>query len=146
MAVDLLCTHVRLLCSTWWWYLVEAPGTADLLEGPKLAAVVDMCISVVHWRHNTHLVLVFVLVVHMYTWERSHPGLVLGRMRKYNFVAVHIQLGGVVGVYRTTLHNPGERTGEDKQLSVAAAAVAHNQRGLGRVRVRVRVLRVHSIA
>jgi hypothetical protein len=56
---------------------------------------------------------------------------------------------GVVGVCRTALlHNSGERTGEDKQLSVAAAAVAHNQRGLGRVRVRmrVRVLRVHSIA
>lgn len=63
-------------------------------------------------------------------------------------MAVHIQLG-LVGVCRTTLlHNSGERAGGDKEISVAAAVVAHNQRGLGRVRVqvRVRVLRVHSIA
>lgn len=73
-------------------------------------------------------------------------------MRKYNLVAVHIQMG-VVGVCRTALlDNSGERTGEDKQLSVAAAAVAHNQRGSGRVRLGlglglgVWVLRVHSIA
>lgn len=76
-------------------------------------------------------------------------------MRKYNFVAVHIQLG-VVGVCRTTalLDKSGERTGEDKQLWVAAAAaVAHNQRGFGRVWVQVRVrvrmrvlLWAHSIA
>lgn len=144
MVVDLLCTHVRLVCSTCLRYLVEAPST-PLLEGPQVAAAaVDMCISVVV-RHNAHLV----LVVHMYTqkwWERSYPGLVLGRMRKYNFVAVHIQLG-LVGMCRTALlHNPGERAGEDKQLSVAAAAVVHNQRCLGRGRVRVRVLWVHSIA
>lgn len=143
MVVGLLCTHVRLLCSTCWRYLVEAPSTR-LLEGLELAAVVDMRILVVHW-HNTHLVLV--LVVDMYTWERSYPGLVLGRMRKDKFVAVHIQLG-LVGVCRTTalLHKSGERVGEHKQLSVAAAAVAHNQQGLGRGQVRVRVLRVHSIA
>lgn len=62
MAVDLLRTYVRLLlCSTRWRDFVEAPGT----EGPKLVAVVDMRILVVHW-YNTHLVLV--LVVHMHTW------------------------------------------------------------------------------
>jgi hypothetical protein len=144
VAVDLLCTHVRLLCSTCWRYLAEAPSTPDLLEEPQLAAVVDMCISVVV-RHNAHLV----LVVHMYTrerWERSYPGLVLGRMWKHNFVAVHIQVG-LVGMCRTALpHNSGERAGEHKQLPVAAAAVAHNHRGLGQVRVWVLVLWVHSIA
>ena len=71
-------------------------------------------------------------------------------MREYNLFAVHSQLG-LVGVCRTALlHNSGERAGEHKQLSVAAAAVAHNQWRLGgvrvRVRVRVQVLKVHSIA
>lgn len=62
MAVDLR-TYVRLLlCSTWWRDFVEARGTP---EGPKLIAVVDMCISAVHW-YNTLLVLA--LVVDMYTW------------------------------------------------------------------------------
>jgi hypothetical protein len=125
----------------------DIPKLAAVFDMPKLAAVFDSISVVVHW-HNTHLVLV--LVVDMHTWERSYPGLVLGRM-KHSFVAVHIQLG-LVGVCRTALHKSGVWAGGDKQLSVAAAAaaaaVADNQRGLGqvRVRVRVRVLRVHSIA
>lgn len=148
MAVDLLCTHVRLLYSTRWRYLVETSGTPDPLEGPQLAAVVDSISVVVHWE-NIHfvlvLVLVLVLVVCMYTREQPHPGPVLGCMREDKFVAVHIQLG-LIGMRRTdALHKPGEWAGQDK-VSVAAAAVVHIQRYLGRLRMRLRVLRVHSIA